>query len=255
MSPESPEHAFWFNDQINNYREAENHPSARWELRRLGAVLWWGWTPAPIIKSGEGVWNTKWVVLPPIALIATPLRWRSDTWGDSDYRETARSASETKKEMITSPWKWKSKESLSSIRFENIEVPRKGLFMYVYQKWSKHYLQAWEDGLTVLHSITSLWTPWHPTPAINRRKIPWNTERSHISSLYTINKKTGARWWARMDFATHIQGNIFIHAGATTGTPLSHGCIRLPRWKAQTLYNIVNQAKGKQKPIYVEVRP
>jgi hypothetical protein len=254
MPPES-ENTVWFNNRLSNHKDSQNHPSERWAFRRFNTVFWSGWAPAPIIRSDGGVWHTKWVVLPPIALITTPLPWRSDTWVNSGDWETEGNTPDTKKGTVISSRTWRSKEPLLSIRFENIEVPRKGLFMYVYQKWPKHYLQAWEDGVTVLHSITSLWTPWHPTPAINRRKIPWNTERSHISSLYPINKKTGARWWARMDFATHIKGNIFIHAGATTGTPLSHGCIRLPRWKAQTLYNIVNQAKRKQKPIYVEVRP
>lgn len=160
-----------------------------------------------------------------------------------------------------SRWQWMSKikwETWSSPqqtnrKLESAEVPKKGIFLSVFKIWKIHYLQVYKDGQPILRSIASLGVPWHRTPAISRRKIPWSTKRVHISSLYPINKKTWERGWARMEYAIHIRWNIFIHSGVTTWSPLSHGCVRLPMWIAKQVYNLVNQ--NKKNGIYVEIKP
>lgn len=88
--------------------------------------------------------------------------------------------------------------------------------------------------------ISSGLSPGHTTPGSGKCYAPDALEAMHYSSLYNN---------APMPNTIFFNGNIAIHATgakaeALLGQPASHGCVRLSRTDAKTVYDLV-RANGK----------
>jgi len=94
--------------------------------------------------------------------------------------------------------------------------------------------------------ISSGVPPAHTTPGSGKCFAPDSMETMHYSSLYNN---------APMPNAIFFNGNIAIHATETEkllGQPASHGCVRLSKADAKTLFDIVKAVGKSSASICVE---
>lgn len=85
-------------------------------------------------------------------------------------------------------------------------------------------LRAWQGARLVYRWRISTGREGKETPTGSFKA--GDKERMHISTLYG----------SPMPFSVHVTGNIFIHGSDRfTGTPGSHGCIRLPIMEARNI--------------------
>jgi lipoprotein-anchoring transpeptidase ErfK/SrfK len=101
---------------------------------------------------------------------------------------------------------------------------------------SAQRLRYTAPGSSATFKISSGLMPEHGTPGSGRCYAPDFMEEMHYSSLY--NK-------APMPNSIFFNGNIALHATEAEwklGQPASHGCIRLSKANARTLYGVVKAA-------------
>ncbi len=107
---------------------------------------------------------------------------------------------------------------------------------------SRQRLMVNADGKTNEYKISSGLMPDHGTPGAGKCFAPDFLEEMHYSSLY--NK-------APMPNSIFFNGNIALHgteAEWKLGQPASHGCVRLSKADAKTVYGVV-RAAGKANTI------
>ncbi|MEI7528257.1 MAG: L,D-transpeptidase [Elusimicrobiota bacterium] len=107
---------------------------------------------------------------------------------------------------------------------------------------SKQRLEMKSGGAVKVFRISSGRPPENTTPGSGKCYAPDFMESMHYSSLYNS---------APMPHSIFFNGNIAVHATAAEhllGRPASHGCIRLSRADAKTVFAEV-KAKGKANAI------
>ncbi|OGR62839.1 MAG: hypothetical protein A2X31_06935 [Elusimicrobia bacterium GWB2_63_22] len=101
---------------------------------------------------------------------------------------------------------------------------------------SAQRLRYTAPGSSATFKISSGLPPEHGTPGSGRCFAPDFIETMHYSSLYNS---------APMPHSIFFNGNIALHgteAEWKLGQPASHGCIRLSKANAQTLFGVVKAA-------------
>lgn len=84
------------------------------------------------------------------------------------------------------------------------------------------------DGVAVLTSVTCTGRPGFESPTGTFRVI--SKHRDWISTIY----KVPMPYFLRLDA---MRGRIGLHQGIIALTPASHGCIRVPKSKAEKLFD------------------
>jgi lipoprotein-anchoring transpeptidase ErfK/SrfK len=86
---------------------------------------------------------------------------------------------------------------------------------------------AYQDGRPVFESVTTTGKPSSPTP-----KGKFHVIKKH-------KKWTSTIYHVPMNYFLRLNPHVFgLHAGQIRTSPASHGCIRLPEYKAQELFDL-----------------
>jgi len=97
---------------------------------------------------------------------------------------------------------------------------------------SEQRMYVVQDGrIAHVWSVSTAGQPGHRTPLGRYRPI--RLERTWYSTIYD---------WAPMPYAIFFRGGYAVHGTTEVsklGRPASHGCVRLSRQNARTLFNLV----------------
>ncbi|MDQ1344376.1 MAG: hypothetical protein QG650_1097 [Patescibacteria group bacterium] len=89
----------------------------------------------------------------------------------------------------------------------------------------KTALAFYQNGKLALATHVSLGTKGHATP---RGTFTASYKESYKRSKLYEN--------APMPYAVNVEGHVFLHHGRVNGTPLSHGCIRVPGFYQEVIF-------------------